>query len=79
MAGASSYHGGIVIGVGGAPAPSLLGEGWPEPPPPLEAVWNSSVESSITVHRRDGGPLWVEPKKAVPKSLLLGERLRLSK
>jgi hypothetical protein len=35
-------------------------EGKPEPPPPLEAVWNSLVESSIMARRVDGGPLWVE-------------------
>jgi hypothetical protein len=55
---------------------SLLREGRPEPPPPFEAVWNSSVESSIMACRGDGGPLWVKPMKVVPKSLHLGERLR---
>jgi hypothetical protein len=55
---------------------NLLREGRPEPPPPLEVMWNSSVESSIKVCRGDGGPLWVEPMKVVPESLLLEERLR---
>jgi hypothetical protein len=56
--------------------PSLLGEGRPEHPLLLDAVWNSSVESSIMARHGDGGPLQVEPMKAVPESLLLGERLR---
>jgi hypothetical protein len=66
----------VVTGAGEAPTPSLLGEGRLETSPPLEVVWNSSVESSIMAHRWDGGPLWVEPMKAVPELLLLGERLR---
>jgi hypothetical protein len=74
MARASSYHNRVVTGADGAPTPSLLGEGRPKPPPPLEAMWNSSVESSIMVHHRDGDLLWV--MKVVPKSPLLGERLR---
>jgi hypothetical protein len=72
MARASSCHSGVVTGAGGAPAPSLLGEGKSEPPPPLEALWNSLVESSIMAHRGDGGPLRIEPMKAVPDSPLLG-------
>jgi hypothetical protein len=75
MTGASSYHGRVVTGAGEAPALSLLGEGRSEPPPPLEVVWNSSVEYSIMAYRGDGGPLWIEPMKAVPESPLLGERL----
>jgi hypothetical protein len=31
-----------------------LGEGRPEPPSPLDVVWNSSMESSIMAHRGDG-------------------------
>jgi hypothetical protein len=75
MAGASTCHSGVVTRAGEAPAPSLLGEGRPEPPPPLEAVWNSSVESSIMARHGDGGLLRVETMKAMPQSLLLGERL----
>jgi hypothetical protein len=48
-------------------------------PSPLEAVWNSSVESSIMSHHGDGGPPWVEPMKVMPKSFLQAERLRLLK
>jgi hypothetical protein len=70
----SSCPGRVVMGVGGAPAASLLGEGRLEPPPLLEAVWNSSLESSIMALHGDGVPLWVEPMKVVPESLLLGER-----
>jgi hypothetical protein len=51
-------------------------EGMPEPPPLLEVMWNSSVQSSIMAHRGDGGQLWVERMKAVLELLLLGERLR---
>jgi hypothetical protein len=58
---------------------NLLREGRPEPPPLLEVMWNSSVESSIKVRRGDGGPLRVEPTKVVPKSLLLKERLKPTK
>jgi hypothetical protein len=65
----------VLTGVGGAPTPSHLGEGRSEPPPLLEVVWNTAVESSIMARRRDGGPLWVESIKAMPESLLLGERL----
>jgi hypothetical protein len=43
MAEVSSFYGRVVMGAGGAPAPSLLGDGRPEPPPPLEAVSNSSM------------------------------------
>jgi hypothetical protein len=75
MARASSYHGGVVTGAGGAPALSLLREGRLEPPTSLEAVWNSSVESSIMAHHGDGGPLRFELMKAMLESLLLGERL----
>jgi hypothetical protein len=79
MARESSCHGVIVMGVGKAPTPSLLGEGRPHHPPPLQAMWNSLVESSIMAHCGDGGPLRVEPMKVVPEFLLLGERLRLPK
>jgi hypothetical protein len=34
-------------GASTAPVPFLQGEGRPEPNSPLEAVWNSLVESSI--------------------------------
>jgi hypothetical protein len=79
MVGASSYHGRVVMGVGEAPALSLLGKVRLELPSLLEVVWNSSMESSIMARHRDGGPLRVEPMKAVPKSPLLGERLKLLK
>jgi hypothetical protein len=65
-----------VTGAGRAPRSCLLGEGRSEPPSPLEAVWNSLVESSIMAHYGDSGPLWVEPMQAVPESFLLGEKLR---
>jgi hypothetical protein len=55
---------------------SLLGEGRPEPLSPLEAMWNSLVESSIVAHNGVGGPLRLEAMKAKSESLLLGERLR---
>jgi hypothetical protein len=64
-----------VEGAGRVLAPCLIGEGRLELPSLLEAVTNSSVESSIMARRGDSGPLRVEPIKAVPESLLLGERL----
>jgi hypothetical protein len=54
--------------------PCLLEDGRPEPPSPRDVVWNSSMESSIMARCRDGDPLWVEPMKVAPESLLLGER-----
>jgi hypothetical protein len=64
---------GVVVTVAGRGLMShLLGEGRPEPPTPLDVVWNSSVECSIMAHRGDGVPLWVEPMKAPPQLLLLG-------
>jgi hypothetical protein len=79
MAGASSYCGVVVTGADGAPTLSLLGEVTPEPPPLLEVVWNSSVESSIMTRYGDGGPLRVEPMKVVSELLLLRERLKPQK
>jgi hypothetical protein len=76
MARASSYHSGVVTGAGRVTALSHLGEGRPEPPPLLEVMWNSLVESFIKAHHGDGGPLRVEPSKTGPESLLLGERPR---
>jgi hypothetical protein len=72
-------HGVVVMGAGRAPMPRFLGEGRSGPPSPLDVVWNSSVESSIMAHCKDGDPLLVEPMKAAPELFLLGERLRLPK
>jgi hypothetical protein len=66
----------VVAGEGEAPVPCLLGEGRPEPPSPLEAVRNSSVEFPIMACSGDGGPLWVEPMKVASEPSPLGERLR---
>jgi hypothetical protein len=76
MARVSSCHGKVVTGESRGPTPSLLGERRPEPMPPLEAMWNYSVVSSVMAHHVVSGPLRVEALKAVPESLLLGERLR---
>jgi hypothetical protein len=38
------------------PESCLLGEGKPESPSLLEAMWNSSVESLIMAYSEDGGP-----------------------
>jgi hypothetical protein len=64
------------MGAGKAPVLCLLGEGRPKPPSPLDAVRNSSVESSIMAQCGDGVPLQFEPMKVVPESPLLGERVR---
>jgi hypothetical protein len=75
VAGAYSSHGVVVTGAGGALVSCLLEEGRLEPPSPLEAMWNSSVESSIMAYSRDGSSLQVEPMKAASESFLLRERL----
>jgi hypothetical protein len=76
---ALSILGVVVTGAGGAPVPHLLGEGRPKPPSPLDAMMNSSTESSIMARHRDGVPWQVEPMKVALESPLLGERLRPSK
>jgi hypothetical protein len=65
-------HGVVATGVSRAPVPRLLGEGRPRPPSPLDAVRNSSVESSIMAHCGIDASLRVEPMKAVHVSPLLG-------
>jgi hypothetical protein len=74
----SSGHGVVVMGAGSAPVLCLPEVGRPELPSPLEAFYNSSVESSVMAYN-DGDPLWVVPTKIAPKSLPMGERLRPSK
>jgi hypothetical protein len=71
-----SIHGAVVMGANEAPVPRLPGEGRPKPPSPLDAMRNSSAESSIMACREDEAPLRVEPMKVVPKSPLLEERLK---
>jgi hypothetical protein len=56
--------------------PRLLGEGKPKPPSLLDAMRNSSTESSIMVCHGDEASLRGEPMKEVPELPLLGERLR---
>jgi hypothetical protein len=70
--GGFSIHGVIVTGVDRAPTPHLLGKGRPEPPSPLDVMWNSSMESSVIAHHEDGVPLWVNPMKSELELLLLG-------
>jgi hypothetical protein len=65
------------MGADEAPVLCLQEEGRPESPPSsLEAMKNSSVESSLMTHSRDDDPLRAEPMKVAPESFLLGERLR---
>jgi hypothetical protein len=73
---ASFGHGVVAVGAGGALVLFLQEVGWTKLPSLLEAMWNSSVESSIMA-RNNGDPLWVVPMKTMPKSLPLGERLKL--
>jgi hypothetical protein len=54
-------------------------DGRPDPPSPLEAVKNSSVESSIMAHSGVIGLLRGEPIKVTHEPLSLGERLRSPK
>jgi hypothetical protein len=56
-----SGHDVVVVGVGEAPVPLLLGEGRSFLPSPSDAVWNSSTESPIMVHNGHGGPPWAKP------------------
>jgi hypothetical protein len=79
VAGASSSHGVVAMGEDRAPVLCLREEGRLEPPSPLGAMKNSSVESSIMAHSGIGVPLRGEPMKVTPKSFLLGERFRLLK
>jgi hypothetical protein len=79
VVGAFSFHGVVVAGVTVVPMLHLLGEGTPKLVSLLDAVRNSSVESSIVAHHGVDAPLRVEPTKAAPSSPLLGERLRPSK
>jgi hypothetical protein len=79
VAGAFSSHGVVTTGEHRAPVLCLREGGRPEPPPPpssLEAMKNSSVESSLMTHSGDDDPLRAEPMKVAPESFLLGERLR---
>jgi hypothetical protein len=76
VVGAFSIYGAVVMGVGGAPVLHLLGEMRPKPHTPLDAMRNSSVESSLMARNEDGVSLWVQPMKAVPESPLLRERLK---
>jgi hypothetical protein len=62
-----------------SPVLRLLGKGVAKLPSPLDAMRNSSAESSIMARRRVDATLQVEPMKAPSASPLLGERLRLSK
>jgi hypothetical protein len=54
--GVVSGHGMIVARAVEDPVPCLRGEGRSILPSPFEAVWNSSTESSIMAHSRDGVP-----------------------
>jgi hypothetical protein len=70
-----SIHGVVAMGAGEAPVPYLLGEGRSKLPSPLDAVRNSSAESSMMAHREVDASLRVQPMKAALASPL-GERLR---
>jgi hypothetical protein len=66
----SFSHGVVVKGASEAPVPCLLGEGRLKLPSPLDAVRNSSVESSIMPRHGVDAPLQVEPMKVTPVSPL---------
>jgi hypothetical protein len=72
----SFSHGVVVTEASEALVPCLLGEGWLKRPSLLDAMRNSSVESSIKAHHRVDAPLRVEPMKAAPVLPFLGESLR---
>jgi hypothetical protein len=71
-----SIHGVVAVRVSEAPHCTFLREGRLKFPSLLDAVRNSSAESSIMTHYGVDAPLHVEPMKAVPSSPHLGERLR---
>jgi hypothetical protein len=71
-----SGHDMVVTGVSEAPVPRLLGEGRSILPSLSEAVWNSSRESPVMAHSRDGGPPWAEPMAMASKPSPVGERLK---
>jgi hypothetical protein len=79
VAGAFSFHVAAVVVANEAPMLRRLGEGWPRLPCPLDAVRNSSVESSTMARCGVDALLRVEPTKMVPSLLDLGDRLRPSK
>jgi hypothetical protein len=57
VAGAFSFHVVVAVEKNRAPVLSRLMEGWPKLPSPLDAVRNSSVESSIVAHYGVDAPL----------------------
>jgi hypothetical protein len=57
VAGAFSICGVVVMGANEALVLRVLREGKPEPPSPLDVMWNSSAEYSIMARRGDGVPL----------------------
>jgi hypothetical protein len=71
VAGAFSFHVAVVVEANGAPVLRRLGEGWQKLPPPLDAMRNSSAESSIVAHCGVDAPLRGEPTKMVPSLPLL--------
>jgi hypothetical protein len=72
VAGAFSIHGVVMAGANEAPVPHLFVEGRPTLPFPLDAVTNSSAESSIMAHHGVYASLQVEPMKAAHLLPLLG-------
>jgi hypothetical protein len=66
VAGAFSIHSVVVAGANEGLVLHLLVEGKPKLPTPLDALRNSSVESSIMARHGVDALLRVEPMKAVP-------------
>jgi hypothetical protein len=62
-----------------APVPCLLREGRLILPSLSEAMWNSSAESPIMAHNRDGGPPRAGPMMMASDPSPIRERLRLPK
>jgi hypothetical protein len=74
-----SSHDMVVEGVSKAPMSCLLGEGRSILPSLFEAMWNSSVESPVMAHSRDGGLPWAKPMTMASEPSPMGERLRAPK
>jgi hypothetical protein len=59
-----------------APIPCLRAEERSILPSPYEVMWNSSTESLVITHSRDGGPPRVEAMTTAHEPSHMGERLR---
>jgi hypothetical protein len=76
MAGAFFFHVAVVVGANKAPMLCHMGDRWPKLPSSLDAVRNSSVDSSTMFRYGVDTLLRVEPMKMAASLPLLGDWLR---